>query len=142
MSNREEFVAALRELATFYEEHPAIPLPEQYKGVHLTAQVSTVAELREAFHLSGPWKKEYISEYAFYHKPFGPQPPPGKYELPSEVYSPSWTKGNHVNLTISLPREEVCVKRKTGERWIPAYTPLINMPTEGHYESTYEWDCM
>jgi hypothetical protein len=129
MSNiREEFVAALRETADFLESHPDAPLPDAYGGITLRAQVKTVAELRAAFHLSGPWEKEHTGDIANYRKTFGQQP------------DNRWGRGSHITYTVSLPREEVCVKRKTGTRYVP---PMPSPSyTSGYYEDTYEWDCM
>jgi hypothetical protein len=130
MTKREEFVLNLREAADFFEQNPDVPLPSQWGGIHMQAQVETVEELRKAFHLSGPWEKEYSGETALYKKFFGEQP------------DNAWSKGTHLRYTLSLPREEVCVKRKVGERYVPpmpAYTPP---PATGYYEPIYEWDCM
>lgn len=128
MSNREEFVAAMREVADFIESHPNVPVPEGYSGIRLYASVETVDELRAAFHLSGPWAKEYQGETAVYKKEFGPQP------------ENNWSKGSHITYQVSLPREQVCVKRVVGQEWVPPAPSYAQ--TTGYYRDVVEWDCM
>jgi len=130
MSDREEFVANLREAADFFENHPDCPVPDTFGGLSLTVKVNTIEDLRKAFHLSGKWDKEYQGDLALYRKIFG--------NLPSG--KDRWTRGPHVVLTLSLPREEVCVKTVVGKKYIepPAYysTP------QGYYEDVVEWTCV
>ena len=131
---REQFIAGLRAVADLLEGSPAIPLPEAYGGFKFQAEVETVEALRAAFHLNGPWEKNYEGDNADYFKEYVPKRADQQYDFVKAPFP--------VKFTVRIKREEVCVKRETGQRWVSGHSGYVQPATPGHYETTYEWDCI
>lgn len=114
---RQQFVAGLRELADFYEQHECVP---EFVSI-LNGFVDTAEQLVAARRALGARKKELhgiSDELIGFTRSFGP-----------------------LNLTIIAKREEVCQRVKVGEKIIPA-RPERTLPAEPEKrEPVYEWEC-
>lgn len=93
---RRAYVQGLRELASFVEAHPEIPLP--YAGAHnaFVQDKSDLAIVAKA--CGGKWAKNATTDYFYISKAFS---------------------GGH-SYEVNVSRENVCRKVVTGTRIIPA----------------------
>ena len=103
---RAETIAGLRQLATFLENHPAVPMPVCYG---LNAFATTKAELVAAARVTG-WTKTYRDTWFALSREF-----PGG-----------------VTLDVNIERETICRKVVTGRRTIPA--PPAREVEDYHWE--------
>lgn len=93
MTDRAEFVAGLRALAEFLEQHPAVAVPSHSS---FSTYVFSRAELQEQAR-AATWDKGVNGNYAELTRSFGP-----------------------LTYTIFADREQVCKRVVVGQREVPA----------------------
>ena len=106
MTDRPEMIASIRALADFLEIHPDVPVENI-----LAYSYPSLAQARKATHLSGSWDKSFHGSLVDYDK----------------------TIGEHVKLSMSVMRSEVCTRIQTGTRHVDT--------VPAHDEPVYEWKC-
>jgi hypothetical protein len=119
---RREFVQGLRAIADFYDQNPHA----YYDGMHLTLNMyaagrearHTLAEMARAF---GACNKSYDERTVTLSRSFGEQ----------------------ITLAVFAPRERVCRRVVTGERFLPARivpaTKEVHIPARR--EPLVAWEC-
>lgn len=109
-----KFIVSLRDLADFLEAHPIKEVRRQTVHVFCDSRQEFADELRKI----GRAEKEYGAEWFWARKTFGP-----------------------IELQLSIERNLLCERVKTGERVIPAQ-PERTLPAEPErVEEVYEWKC-
>jgi hypothetical protein len=100
MSNRETFIAGLRELATFLEGHPDVPVPPY--GHQFDVFVESKEDLAPVAR-AATWEKRYLGGYfALVHTCPGP-----------------------IEYHVNIERGRVCRRMVTGQVWVPAVPAQI-----------------
>ena len=95
LTEREQWIASLRELATWLSEHPDLPCPT-YSGFNMNVFVNG-SELGTLAREHRPWEKVFGQSYFSLVKRFGPH----SYEA-------------------NIDRSQVCERVVTGKRLVPA----------------------
>lgn len=120
LSEVQQFIQGLRELADFYERYQGTPLPPtylRYFGIYGDASPAQLVQIAKA---PGATKTE--KEYS------------GRDFRLKKIFS------GEVVLSFSLNREQVCSKRVTGTREVPE-TVIPAKVVAAHTEEIVEWDC-
>lgn len=94
MSERNDFIKALRDCADFFEQHPGIPMP-RYTTMNI---FHSTREALADYARMATWEKVYNGEWFFLRKEFGA----------------------HLTLDIATSRETVCRRVVTGTTILPA----------------------
>jgi hypothetical protein len=120
LSEVQQFVKGLREMADFYEKYQGTPLPPtflRYLGIYGSASPAQLVQIAKA---QGAVKteKEYSGDLFTLRKLFS----------------------GGLGLTFTLGREQVCTKRVTGTREVPE-TIVPAQVVAAHTEEVVEWDC-
>jgi hypothetical protein len=130
MSRREEFIQGMRDLASWFEDNPEIPIPS-YRQVVIENWVwggendedgeSAKQELLRLMGAGeGPWVKDYTGSYLEVRREFGP-----------------------CRYVLTVNREEVCTKRVVGTKTVKRRDPALveQVPIIDVEEDVVEWDC-
>ena len=122
-TERERWIAGLRDMAKFFEDHPELPVPVSTIQLCLFPKVE---EMRKYVHIFGKARKETLGDaYFFLNKVF--------YE---DQYQKTYVQA-------TWTRDNVCERVKTGTKKVmqtvqvkPAETIQVETEVE-----TFEWKC-
>ena len=91
---RAKWIEGLRELASFLEGNPDLPLPQAFYGLVWSSSKDCTFNLAKG---RGPWHKYFSGSYAYLSRRFGPH-----------------------EYSFGLTRDLVCERIVTGTREVPA----------------------
>ena len=115
VNERDAQLTKIRELVSFLQYHPDIPIPHNFAG-----------NLYSCFMPFEASKEEFVRmarKHGFVNKDYS-----GNYH-----FGMSLTLPNGMGLILYIEREKVCSKVSTGTRLIPAH--------EAYEEETFKWVC-
>jgi hypothetical protein len=121
IEQRKAFITGLRELATFLEQHPAVPVSFE-NGHYFEHTIDVIGlskgDLLAAVHDgTGKWEKDARGSYYSLSKQFGP-----------------------ITFELTAARDEVCEQVKVGENAVEVpEQPFVAAHTET--VPVYEWRC-
>lgn len=113
MSERNDLIAGLHELADFFEDHPRIEAPA---NIAVNSMYFDREEFIRAAREFGSAKKDTIENWFYLTKSFG---------------------NGAVTFDLNITRDKVCTKRVTGTRTVPR-KPAV---AEHEEEIVVEWEC-
>lgn len=111
----EEYVASLRLLANWYEQHPNIPTP--HDSTFVVYPLDTKEEAVDCMLALKPCEKEYEDSLFYLSRKFG-----------------------GITLKFAFYRDAICTRRVVGTEMVPEETiPEKIIPA--HVKEIIEWDC-
>jgi hypothetical protein len=117
---RDNFIAGMRKLLDWMEDHPNMPAPSSMDTANIYAITKErLIQLRRDCGLRDKLHEDPTYDYAGFKKEFSPE----------------------VRLHLFVKREEVCRRVQVGEKVVPATPETIVRAREQTVETVYAWQC-